>query len=120
MPQTLTRREKAAWIASWVAPLAGWAALVAFGLVVAWPELRRNAFLAAWVIGALVIAGFAAHFLVWHHGTRAPHFTEQERAHLTGKLARAGGHRHWRALMRKYERTWHAGRGRSGARPRFD
>ena len=120
MSQPLSRWERAVWVASWVAPLAAWGAFVVFGLVVAWPALRSGGAAAAWVIGALVIVGFVAHFLVWHHGSRAPHFTPEERAHLAGKLARAGGHGHWRALMRKHQRTWPRGRSGSGARPRFD
>jgi hypothetical protein len=58
--------------------------------------------------------------LVWHHGATAEHFSPEEREHLSRRLRRAAGHGHWRALMRKYERTWYKGRSHSGARPRFD
>lgn len=120
MSEPLSRFERAVWVASWVAPLARWAVFIAFGLVVAWPALRSDPWLAAWVIVGLVVIGFLAHFLVWHHGTRAEHFNEQERAHLSGRLLRAGGHGDWRALMRKYQRTWYRGRSHSGERPRYD
>jgi len=90
------------------------------GMFIAWPQLRGDARAVAWLIGGFVLAGLVAHAMVWHHGTTAEHFTPEERTHLSRRLRRAGGHGHWRALMKKYQRTWHKGRGQSGARPRFD
>jgi hypothetical protein len=120
MQGPLTAWERVVWIASWVAPLARWAVFIAFGLVVAWPAMRRDALLAAWLVAGLAGVAFGAHFLVWHHSARAEHFSPEERAHLASKLRRAGGHGHWRALMTKYQRTWYKGRSHSGERPRYD
>jgi hypothetical protein len=120
MSHPVSRWEKVIWIASWVAPLALWGVFIAFGLTVAWPQLRTDAKLASWLIGALALLAFVAHALVWHHGTTAVHFTPEERGALKQRLQKAGGHGHWRALMRKYDRHWQKGRSRSGARPRFD
>jgi hypothetical protein len=120
MAHPLTRWEKVVWIASWLAPLAVWGVFIVMGLVIAWPQLRSDARSTAWVIGGFVLAGLVAHAMVWHHGTTTEHFSPEERAHLTRRLRRAGGHGHWRALMKKYQRTWSKGRGHSGARPRFD
>jgi hypothetical protein len=120
MHQPLGRREKLVWIASWVAPLALWGVFIVLGLVVAWPSLRGEASLHAWLIGLVVVVALVAHSLVWHHGATAEHFTAEERTALKGRLRRAGGHGHWRALMKKYQRTWYKGRSHSGGRPRFD
>ena len=120
MSQPLSRWERIVWVASWVAPLGLWGAFILFGLNVAWASVRGNAHLTAWIIGALVLLAFVAHALVWHHGTTAEHFSPEERAGLAARLRRAGGHGHWRTLMKKYQRTWYKGRSHSGARPRFD
>ncbi len=120
MPQPLSRWEKVVWIASWVAPLALWGVFILAGLVIAWPAVRSNFGLHAWIIGSIVIVALLAHSLVWHHSATVPHFTPEERATLKGKLRRAGGHGHWRALMKKYQRHWYKGRSHSGERPRYD
>jgi hypothetical protein len=120
MSQPLSRWERFVWIASWVAPLALWGAFILLGLVVAWPSLRGNAPLHAWIIGAVVLVALVAHAMVWHHGTRAEHFLPEERAELARRLRGAAGHGHWRALMTKHQRSWYKGRSHSGGRPRFD
>jgi hypothetical protein len=120
MSHPLTRWERVVWIASWLAPLAGWGAFILMCLYIAWPHLRANARITAWLIGACVLAALIAHAMVWHHGSTAEHFSDEERVHLSRRLKRAGGHGHWRALMKKYQRTWHKGRSHSGARPRFN
>ena len=116
----LSRWEKLVWIASWVAPLALWAAFILIGLVIAWPQLRADAGAQAWLIGAVVLVALVAHSLVWHHGATVPHFAPEERAALKQRLIRAGGHGHWRTLMKKHQRHWYKGRSHSGERPRFD
>ncbi len=120
MSQPLSRWERIVWIASWVAPLALWGAFILFGLVVAWPSLRGDVRLHVWIIGAVVLVALVAHALVWHHGATAAHFSSEERAGLTARLSRVGGHAHWRSLMKKYQRTWYKGRSHSGGRPRYD
>jgi hypothetical protein len=120
MAQPLSRWERIVWIASWVAPLALWGAFILFGLVVAWPSLRGDARLHAWLIGAIVLLALVAHVLVWRHGTTAEHFSSEERSGLAARLRRAGGHGHWRTLMTKHQRTWYKGHSHTGGRPRFD
>ncbi len=120
MSHPLTRWEKLVWIASWLAPIAGWAAFILIGLAIAWPQIRMSAETVAWMIGGCVLAALIAHAMVWHHGATTEHFSNEERKHLSRRLKRAGGHGHWRALMKKYQRTWYKGRSHSGERPRFD
>jgi hypothetical protein len=120
MSHPLSRWEKLVWVASWIAPFAMWGAFILVGMVIAWPALSANVGLQAWVIGVIVVVAFVAHSLVWHHSARVVHLTSEERAALKGRLRRAGGHGHWRALMKKYQRTWYKGRSHSGGRPRFD
>lgn len=119
----MTRWEKIVWLASWLAPLAGWAALVLFGLSVVRPSvggLAARGDLLAWVVGLCVLLAFAAHMLVMHHGATGGHFSRDEQAELRWKLQTGRGHSRWRELMRKHQRTWYKGRSHSGERPRYD
>lgn len=114
--------ERIVWIGSWVAPLAWCAAFLFLGALVLWPELGRPAGggrLLAWLISALVLA-LAAHLLVSAHGGLTRTFSRDEKAELAWKLARGGGHGHWRRLMRQRQRHWYKGRSHSGERPRYD
>lgn len=121
-PGTPSLWERLVWLASWVAPIAGAAALLLFGLYVLWPRLgglRAGVELQAWVIGLCLLA-LLAHAMVMHHGATAPHFTHDEKSELRFKLRTGRGHAHWRALMKQKQRSWYKGRSHSGERPRYD
>ncbi len=118
-----SRRERLVWLASWLAPIAWWAALLLFGVFVLRPQLRGlggKVELHAWAISLCVLIALVAHALVMHHGVTAPHFSHDEKAELRWKLRTGRGYAHWRTLMRKHERTWYKGRSHSGERPRYD
>jgi hypothetical protein len=115
--------ERGVWIASWVAPAAGWAALLVLGLFVAWPRARLAASSGgfhAWLIAGLVLAWLIAHLAVRFHGTAWGGFSRDERAELKWKLNVGRGYAHWRELMRRRGAHWYGGRSHSGERPRFD
>jgi hypothetical protein len=121
--QELTTSERIAWIGSWLAPFARWSIIVLFGLWVIWADFRAlvsrgRGF--AWLIAALVLLLFTAHFVVMRHTHRADHFPQEERAQLKRRLAFGHGHGHWRRLMRQSQRHWFKGRSHSGERPRYD
>jgi hypothetical protein len=120
---SLTAWEKAVWIGSFTAPLAGWALLMLFGLYVIRSDFRAfvgKGHVFAWILGALVIVALMAHFAVMRHAHRAEHFPHEARAELKRRLAFGHGHGHWRRLMRQNQKQWYKGRSHSGERPRYD
>ncbi len=120
MSTPMTRWERLAWAASWVAPLAWLGVAVAFGVFVSWPALRAHVELLPWLIGAVVLVGFAAHFVVHYHAMTAPHFSAEDKGKLRYKLWRGTGYGHWRELMRERRLHHYKGRSHSGERPRYD
>ena len=116
-------KDKIAWIGSWVAPVAGWLALLVFAAVVVWPRLPQTVGegrIHAWIISALVLLWFAGHLAVRLHGSLAAGLSRDERAELHFKLNVGRGYAHWRDLMRKQGRSWQGSRSHSGGRPRYD
>ncbi|MCU0241222.1 MAG: hypothetical protein MUF51_02220 [Vicinamibacteria bacterium] len=116
-------RERAYWAASYVGPALWWLACLLFGLVVFWPMLRDNVVMQAWLFGLGVISAliaFASHTFLRRHSARAAHFSPEERALLRTRLKWGRGYGHWRALMRRHQRTWYRGRSHAGERPRYD
>jgi hypothetical protein len=116
----MTRWERLVWAASWVAPLAWLAVLVVFGVFVSWSALKARPDMFAWALGAVMLIGFAAHFLVHHHAMTAAHFSTDEKGKLRYKLWRGTGYGHWRELMRERRLHHYKGRSHSGERPRYD
>ena len=118
----MTRWERLVWLASWVAPLSAWAALLAFGWYVVHGRgsIATSPRMIIWIVGALVMVAALTHLTVGLHALHSSRFAPQERSELRRRLSRGTGHSHWRRLMRQSHSSWYKGRSHSGERPRFD
>lgn len=118
-----SRHDLLVWLASWIAPIGGCAALLLFGLFVLRPRLGAlgtRVDVLAWGLGFLLVVAVLSHLVVTHHGATSAHFTHDEKAELQFKLRRGRGYGHWRRLMKHKRGSWYKGRSHSGERPRFD
>lgn len=116
-------KDRVVWALSWVAPVAGWTTLVAFGALVAWPQMRQAAGegkIHAWIIALLALLWCFGHLAVRLHGTYAAGLSRDDKVELRWKLNVGKGYAHWRDLMRRQGHTWYGGRSHSGGRPRYD
>jgi hypothetical protein len=118
----MTLRDRVAWASSWVAPLAGLAAVAVLLLLVFAPmrTLLSDGRAVAWVVGVLVVLFVLSHLTIRLHTGYSGRFGPDEQAQLRFKLDRGRGYRHWRELMQGRGAGPHPGRSHSGERPRFD
>src|SRR6266581_6418917 len=112
----MTAWERIVWIASWIAPVAGWVAVLAFAAVIVRPQIRPllgHGGTQAWAIGALAALWALGHLTVRLHGVTSD-FSRDERSAFHWKLNLGHGYAHWRKLVRRRRRGEYAGRSHSG------
>ncbi len=119
----MTRLERLSRTLLVLAPLAGWALLLALGGTVAYSAWRGAPIGGkwfAWLSATLVLVWLARHMAVRFHGRRGRSVGRDEQAELAFALARGRGITHSRDVLHRRGRGPYSGRSHSGERPRFD